>query len=89
LSGFGNVLGLFLRETLQRIDRDVAMVFQLFRELRFMQSGTPGGFFERMFRDRDHQKQEVTRANAFNASTEPYMTGDPRLQNFLGSVVFP
>src|SRR5919109_1585375 len=79
LSGLGNLFGLFLGETLQRIDCDRAMSFQHLRELGFVQSGKPGGFLERMFRGHDHHKQEVTRADVRKTSTDEDMTGDPSL----------
>src|SRR5207244_6279541 len=70
LQGFGNVFGLFLGETLQRIDRDVGMVLQHLRELGFVQSRKPGGFFEGMFRRHDPQKEEVTRADDLKMETD-------------------
>ena len=90
LPGFGNLLGLFLGEVFQRIDCDLAMGFQHLRELRFVQSGEPSGFLERMFRGHDHQKQEVTRADVLKASTDEDMTGDPslhRLRSYIASPV--
>lgn len=81
VQGFGNVLGLFLGETLQRIDRDVGMLFQHLRELGFVKSRKPGGFFEGMFRRHDHQKEEVTRADDLETETDQDMTGDPSLQS--------
>ena len=74
------MLGLFLGEALQRIDGDLAVGFQPLRELRFVQSGKPGGFFEGMFRRHDHQKEEVTRADDLKTKTDQDMTGDPSLQ---------
>ena len=80
LSGFGNVLGLLLGEALQRLDGDLAMGFQHLRELGFVQSGKPGGFFEGMFRGHDHQKQQITGAEPLKTSTDPDTPSDPSLQ---------
>jgi hypothetical protein len=80
LPGFGNVLGLFLGEALQRIDGDIAMGFQHLRELGFVQSGKPGGFFEGMFRGHDHQKQQITGADSLKTSTDPDTPRNPSLQ---------
>ena len=80
LPGLGNVLGLFLGEALQRRDCDLAMGFQHLRELGFVQSGKPGGFFEGMFRGHDHQKQQITGADPLKTSTDPDTPRDPSLQ---------
>ena len=80
VQGFGNVLGLLLGETLQRIDRDIGMLFPYLREWGFVQSRKPGGFFEGMFRRHDHQKEEVTRADDLKTETDQDMTGDPSRQ---------
>jgi hypothetical protein len=80
VQGFGNVLGLFLGEALQRIDCDMAMGFQQLRELGFVQSGKPGGFFEGMFRGHDHQKQQITGADPLKTSTDPDTPRNPSLQ---------
>ena len=80
LPGLGNVLGLFLGEALQRIDCDLAVGFQHLRELRFVQSGKPGGFFEGMFRGHDHQKQQITGADPLKTSTDPDTPRNPSLQ---------
>jgi hypothetical protein len=80
VQGFGNVLGLFLGEALQRIDGDSAMGFQHLRELGFVQSGKPGGFFEGMFRGYDHQKQQITGADPLKTSTDPDTSRNPSLQ---------
>src|SRR5262252_10999850 len=80
VQGFGNVLGLFLGEALQRIDGDSAMGFQHLRELGFVQSGKLGGFCERMFRGHDHQKQQITGADPLKTSTDSDTPRDPSLQ---------
>jgi len=80
LPGLGNVLGLFLGEALQRIDCDLAVGFQHLRELRFVQSGKPGGFFEGMFRGHDHQKQQITGADPLKTATDPDTPRNPSLQ---------
>src|SRR4030095_16880359 len=80
VQGFGNVLRLFLGEALQRIDGDFAMGFQHLRELGFVQSGKPGGFFEGMFRGYDHQTQQITGAAPLKTSTDPDTPRDPSLQ---------
>src|SRR5215467_1548208 len=89
LPGVGNLLGLFLGETLQRSDCDRTMSFQQLRELRFVQAGKPGGFLKRMFRGHDHQKQEVTHADVFKTSTDCDMTGDPSLHSLRSHVASP
>src|SRR6266571_8059393 len=80
VQGFGNVLGLLLGEALQRIDGDSAMGFQHLRELGFVQSRKPGGFFEGMFRGHDHQKQQITGADPLKTVTDCDTTYDPSLQ---------
>jgi len=80
LPGLGNVLGLFLGEALQRIDCDLAVGFQHLRELRCVQSGKPGSFFEGMFRGHDHQKQQITGADPLKTVTDCDTTYDPSLQ---------
>ena len=80
LPGLGNVLGLFLGEARQRIDRDLAVGLQHLRELRFVQSGKPGGFFEGMFRGHDHQKQQLTGADPLQTVTDCDTTYEPSLQ---------
>src|SRR2546430_12418713 len=80
VQGFGNVLGLFLGEALQRIDCDSAMGFQHLRELGCVQSRKPGGFFEGMFRGHDHQKQPITGADPLKTSTDPDTPRNPSLQ---------
>jgi hypothetical protein len=56
------------------------MGFQHLRELGFMQSSKPGGFFEGMFRGHDHQKEQITGADPFKTSTNPDMPRNPSLQ---------
>jgi hypothetical protein len=79
LPGFGNVLGLVLGEALQRRDCDLTVGFQPLRELRLVQSGKPGGFFEGMFRSHDHQKQQITGADPLKTSADPDTPRDPSL----------
>ena len=80
VEGFGQLLGLFLGEALEGIDRHVAMMLQHLGELGFVQGRRPGGIFEGMFRGHDHQKQEITGADVFQTSSEPELTCDPSLQ---------
>jgi len=54
--------------------------FQHLRELRCVQSGKPGGFFEGMFRGHDHQKQQITGADPHKTSTDPDTPRNPSLQ---------
>src|SRR4030095_6037307 len=69
--------------------RDVGMVFQHLRELGFVKSRKPDGFFEGMFRRHDHQKEEVTRADDLKTETDQDMTGDPSLQGASWHVASP
>src|SRR5215470_10503828 len=44
-----------------------------------MQSGKPGGFFEGMFRCRDHQKEQIAGTNPLKPLTDGDPTFDPSL----------
>ena len=80
VEGLGQLLGLFLGEALEGLDRHIAMMLQHLGELGFVQGRKPGGIFEGMFRGHDHQKQEITGANVVQTSSEPDLTCEPSRQ---------
>lgn len=80
IEGFGKPLGLFFGEALQRIDRNMMMVFQQLRELGFAKATKPCGFFERMLCRHDHEKEKITGTNPLKALTDSDMTCNPGVQ---------
>jgi len=72
VEGLGQLLGLFLGEALEGLDRHIAMMLQHLGELGFVQGRKPGGIFEGMFRGHDHQQQEITIPNAKDLATNNF-----------------
>ena len=79
LERLGQLSGLCFREIFQRGDGHLGMRFQQVRKEGFMQSGKPGGFFEGMFRCRDHQKEQIAGTNPLKPLTDGDPTFDPSL----------
>ena len=69
----GKLPGLGFGEMFQRGDSYLGMRLQHSREEGFMQSGKSGGFFERMLRGDDHQKEQIAGANP----PQPLPDGNP------------
>jgi hypothetical protein len=63
LPGCGYVLGVLLREAVQRLHCNLAMGFPHLRAWGLVQSSKPGSFLERRLPGRDHQQEEITRAD--------------------------
>ena len=90
VQGFGDVSGLFLRELVEGMDGDVGVAFQHLGELGLVQARKPRGLLKGVFGGGgDHQKEQVTGADALEAGTKRDLTGDPSLQSPCGHVASP
>src|SRR5215813_7313858 len=65
---------------LQCGDGHLGMRVQEFGKERGMQAGKAGGLFEGVLRCRDHQKEQIARANPLKPLTDGNVTFDPRVQ---------
>src|SRR5215217_5114941 len=75
----GKLPSLGFGEMLQRGDGYLGMRLQHSREEGFMQSGKSGGFFERMLRGDDHQKEQIADTNPPQPLTDGNPPFNPRL----------
>src|SRR5512138_2953192 len=85
----GKLPGLPFRELIQRGDGHLGMRGQEFGKERGMQAGKAGGLCEGVLRGRDHQKEQITSANALKAPTDGDVTWDPRVQGASGHGASP
>src|ERR671939_292889 len=85
----GKLPGLRFRELIQRGDGHLGMRVQEFGKERGMQAGKAGRLCEGVLRGRDHQKEQITSANALKAPTDGDVTCDPRMQGASGHGASP
>ena len=89
LEGLGDLSGLGFGELIEGSDGDVGMRLQQFGKQRGMESGESGGLFERMLGGGDHQKEQISGANAPQAPADGDVAFDPGMQGASGHGPLP
>ncbi len=89
LEGLGELAGLGFGELIEGRDGDVGRRLQQFGKQRGMESGESGGLFERMLGGGDHQKEQISGANAPQAPADGDVACDPGMQGASGHDPLP